>query len=315
VIGWKSCDNEKAHEPGDPMSTSPSTESRTAAASAAPTDRRARAWRARQLAPLALAAAAATFFAAGAHAQADGPEPAPEAKAARGLGADIKAYITAPLHAGRRQWITFGAVVGGTAVAHHYDEDFRNHIGPGPGVPAEPPDTNDSNDALPAALMLGGTWAAGVMFENKDARREAGTMFEAAAFSSVAGFALKEIAGRERPYVSADPNNWRTGGDSFPSLHVTAAFAIGTVFAESGGDRYRFIRRVLGYGIAAGTAYERIKHDAHWFSDTVAGAGLGVATARFVMQRDNATDNRRGELRVEPAPAGLTLSYTVALRR
>jgi membrane-associated phospholipid phosphatase len=160
--------------------------------------------------------------------------------------------------------------------------------------------------------MLGGTWAAGVMFENPDARHEAGTMFEAAAFSSVAGFALKEIAGRERPYVSGDPNNWGSGGDSFPSLHVTAAFAIGTVFAESGNDRFRWLRRVLGYGVAAGTAYERIKHDAHWFSDTVAGAGVGVATARFVLKRDD--PSKRGSLAIAPAPGGIALSYTVALR-
>ncbi len=76
------------------------------------------------------------------------------------------------------------------------------------------------------------------------------------------------------------------------------------------------IRRVLGYGVAAGTAYQRIKHDAHWFSDTVAGAGLGVATARFVMQRRDEADNRRDRAsRVEPAPGGLALSDTVALRR
>jgi hypothetical protein len=259
----------------------------------------------------ALAAAALGSSCAHAQAGTDGPEP--EAKSAHsGLGADIKAYVTAPLHLGRPQWIAFGAVVGGIAVAHHYDEDVRNHVGPGPAVPAEKPDTHDSGDAMPAALMLGGTWAAGVMFENRDARVEAGTMFEAAAFSSVAGYALKEIAGRERPYVSGDPNNWGSGGDSFPSLHVTAAFAIGTVFAESGNVRYRWIRRALGYGIAAGTAYERIKHDAHWFSDTVAGAGLGVATARFVMKRDE--PSKRGSLAVTPTPGGLALSYTVALR-
>ena len=84
-----------------------------------------------------------------------------------GLGADIKAYVTAPLHAGSKQWIAFGALVGGIAVAHHYDEDVRNHIGPGPAVPAAKPDTHDDSDALPAALMVGGTWAAGVMFENR----------------------------------------------------------------------------------------------------------------------------------------------------
>ena len=262
---------------------------------------------------LLVALAAAALGASSAHAQAasDGPE-RDKKSAEPGLGADIKAYITAPLHAGPKQWIAFGAVVGGIAVAHHYDEDVRNHIGPGPAVPAEKPDTKDSNDALPAALMLGGTWATGVMFENRDARLEAGTMFEAAAFSSVAGYALKEIAGRERPYVSGDPNNWGSGGDSFPSLHVTAAFAIGTVFAESGNERFRWLRRAIGYGVAAGTAYERIKHDAHWFSDTVAGAGLGVATARFVMKRDD--PSKRGSLAIAPVPGGLALSYTVALR-
>ena len=262
---------------------------------------------------LLAALAAATLGASCAHAQAASEGPEPEAKSGKpGIGADIKAYITALLHATRGQWIAFGAVVGGIAVAHHYDEDFRNHIGPGPAVPTEKPDTHDSNDALPAALMLGGTWATGVMFENRDARLEAGTMFEAAAFSSVAGYALKEIAGRERPYVAGDPNNWRSGGDSFPSLHVTAAFAIGTVFAESGNDRFRWLRRALGYGIAAGTAYERIKHDAHWFSDTVAGAGLGVGTARFVMKRDE--PSKRGSIALAPAPGGVALTYTVALR-
>jgi hypothetical protein len=260
-----------------------------------------------------LAALAAVLGATCAHAQAASDGPEPEAKSSKpGIGADIKAYITAPLHANGKQWIGFGAVVGGIVVAHHYDEDFRNHIGPGPAVPTEKPDTRDANDALPAALMLGGTWATGVMFENADARHEAGTMFEAAAFSSVAGYAIKEIAGRERPYVSGDPNNWRTGGDSFPSLHVTAAFAIGTVFAESGNDRFRWLRRALGYGLAAGTAYERIKHDAHWFSDTVAGAGIGVATARFVMKRDE--PSKRGSIAIAPTPGGVALSYTVALR-
>src|SRR5262245_43964059 len=172
---------------------------------------------------LLAALAAAALGASCAHAQAASDGPEPEAKSAEpGLGADIKAYITAPLHASRKQWIGFGAVVGGIAAAHHYAENIRNHIGPGPAVPTEKPDTHDGSDALPATLMLGGTWAAGVMFENRDARREAGTMFEAAAFSSVAGFALKEIAGRERPNVNGDPNNWRSGGDSFPSLHVTA---------------------------------------------------------------------------------------------
>ena len=86
------------------------------------------------------------------------------------------------------------------------------------------------------------------------------------------------------------------------------------MLAESGGDRYRLLRRVLGYGIAAGTAYARMDHDAHWLSDTVAGAGLGIATARFVMKRRDGTE-RRGQVGLVPWNEGVALTYTVELRR
>ena len=38
-------------------------------------------------------------------------------------------------------------------------------------------------------------------------------------------------------------------GDSFPSMHVSTTFAVGTVLAESGGDNYRWLRRGIGYGL------------------------------------------------------------------
>jgi membrane-associated phospholipid phosphatase len=54
-------------------------------------------------------------------------------------------------------------------------------------------------------------------------------------------------------------------------------------------------------------------HDAHWFSDTVAGAGLGVATARFVMKRRD-DSNGRAEIGLAPLGDGFALTYTVPLR-
>jgi membrane-associated phospholipid phosphatase len=139
-------------------------------------------------------------------------------------------------------------------------------------------------------------------------------MHEAAALSSAAGYLLKKAGGRQRPYETSDSGSWHDGGDSFPSLHATAAFAIGTVLAESGNDRYRRIRRVLGYGLAVGTAYARMDDGAHWLSDTVAGGSLGVATARFVMKRRDVPDERRGRLSLEPSSTGVELTYSVALR-
>lgn len=267
--------------------------------------------RLRRLAPIAVVAAALACASAQAETPAaDGP---PTSGAAQ-LAGDIKAYVTAPLHAGRAQWVRFGAVLGAVAFAYQHDEQMRAQFGStSVAPPGTTPDTYDSEDALASVLVVGGTWVAALVLNDDDGRQEAGSMVEAAALGSAAAYLLKEATGRERPYVAGDPSAWQSDGDSFPSMHVTAAFAIGTVFAESGGDRFRLLRRVLGYGIAAGTAYHRMDHDAHWLSDTVAGAGLGVATARFVMKRRE-TSSRRAELGLAPLGDGFALTYTVPFR-
>src|SRR5688572_18041920 len=182
--------------------------------------------------------------------------------------ADVKDYITAPLHARRQQWVRFGAALGAIAFAHQYDDDVREHFETVTVEPGTKPDTHDARDAAPALLALGGTWIAAAVGNEDGGRREAGAMFEAAALSAGAGYALKELARRERPYTTADADAWGEDGDSFPSSHAAVAFAIGTVLAESGNDRVRWLRRTLGYGLAVGTAYARMDHDAHWLSDT-----------------------------------------------
>lgn len=232
----------------------------------------------------------------------------------RSVAADVKAYVTAPLHAGRPQWVRFGAVLGAVAFAHQFDDEAREHFDTTTFPTGSSPDMHDGRDAAPAALALGGTWLAAVIVDEDDGRREAGAMLEAAAFSGAAAYALKQMTGRERPYVTADSGDWGGDGESFPSVHTAAAFAIGTVLAESGNDRLRWLRRAVGYGLAVGTAYSRMDHDAHWLSDTVAGAGLGIATARFVMKRREARDSR-ARFELVPARDGIAVGYTVDLRR
>jgi membrane-associated phospholipid phosphatase len=121
-------------------------------------------------------------------------------------------------------------------------------------------------------------------------------------------YVLKFAAGRQRPDETTDPNHWAAGGSSFPSVHTTAAFAIGTVLAESGNDQYRWLRRALGYGAAGFTVYERLNHNAHWLSDTVAGAALGTATARFAMNRREGT-RQAATVTVSPLYHGIMFSF------
>lgn len=242
------------------------------------------------------------------------PEPPASPKAAGGgLGSDIKLYFTAPLRWDRGDWAWFAGALVATGAAHHYDTQVRTHFIKILGT-SQTTSSKDLQDALPTAAVVAATWAYANLISDSAGRREAWAMIEAAALSTVPVYALKYAVGRQRPDQTSDPNAWRkSGGDSFPSWHATAAFAVGTVLAESGNDDYRWVRRLLGYGLGAATSFERLKHNAHWLSDTVAGAALGAASAHFVMKRAYALDEQ-AQLGLVPIKGGAMLSYTVSLR-
>jgi membrane-associated phospholipid phosphatase len=259
------------------------------------------------------AAAAALFafaLAAPAWGQVTGTDQA-DTTARTGLLGDIEAYATAPLRWRGQEWTYFGATLAAVGVAHHYDGDVRTHFTRNSPAPLNSSNSHDLQDYAPAAVALGGTWLYATWLGDYGGRREAWAMAEAAGLGVATDFVLKFAAGRERPDETTDPNRWRRGGSSFPSNHVTIAFAIGTVLAESGSDDYRWIRRFLGYGIGFGAAYARLDHNAHWLSDEVASAALGTATAYFVMNRTT----RLGYLGLSlvPLPGGAMLSYRKAL--
>lgn len=224
--------------------------------------------------------------------------------------ADIGAYFTAPLRWDRRDWSWFGGAVLAIGLAHRYDSQVRTHfVGPGP---ARNINSQDTKDAIPGAAVFGGTWLFALLTQDHDGYREGWAMAEAAALSGVTAYALKLAAGRQTPEQTTGPNEWFRGGASFPSLHATEAFAIGTVLAESGNDDYRLLRRLLGYGVGAFTSYERLKHNAHWLSDTVAGAALGISGAHFAMDRRYGAGGE-SHLALVPIEGGAMLTYRVSM--
>jgi membrane-associated phospholipid phosphatase len=228
---------------------------------------------------------------------------------------DTGEYLTAPLRWDREDWAYFGVSAAALAAAHEYDDNVRAHFATGSRAVLDSKDKNSLRDALPTLAIVGGTWVYAEFLDDKDGYRETWGMVESGVLSTATGEILKVAAGRERPNVVTTPDHWRQGGDSFPSVHTTAAFAIGTVFAESGNDEYRWLRRIIGYGIAGGTAYTRLHENQHWLSDTVAGAALGIATARFVLNRHSGTtpDATAGRLEFQPAKNGWALNYVVDL--
>jgi membrane-associated phospholipid phosphatase len=228
---------------------------------------------------------------------------------------DTKPYFTAPLRCDTKDWLYFGGALAAFGVAHAYDGPMRRHFAVGERALLNDQDPNDLRDAIPAAAFIAGNWVIARLIDDPDGRVESYTMLEAAGFSLITAEGLKVAAGRERPDQTTEVNAWREGGDSFPSFHATAAFAVGTVFAESGGDDYRWIRRLLGYGMATATAYVRVRENAHWLSDTVGGAAVGIATADFTLNRRRARAHR-WDFSVEPmAGGGTELSLRITLHQ
>jgi membrane-associated phospholipid phosphatase len=221
---------------------------------------------------------------------------------------DTKLYFTAPLRWDSQDWLYFGVALAAVGASHEFDSRVRTHF-VDPRAPLNGEDKNVARDALPAAALILGTGLYAAFIDDRDGYRETWSLFEAGLFSTATSEVLSLAAGRERPDATTSPNMWGRGGDSFPSVHVSAAFAVGTVFAESGNDEYRWIRRIIGYGAAAGTAYLRVHENVHWLSDTVAGSALGIATARFVLNRQG--EQQRVSIQFQPLKDGWQLAYTV----
>src|SRR5579862_1807296 len=164
------------------------------------------------------------------------PQPvAPDAPAPQqpgsGLLTDIKLYFTAPLRWDARNWAWFGGALLAIGAAHHYDTQVRTHF-----IKNYPPghtfNSDDVQDLAPTLAVVGLTWGYSALAGDRDGMRETGAMVEAAGLSTVTAYALKYIIAREGPDETSNPNEWFKGhGDTFPSFHATAAFAVGTVLA------------------------------------------------------------------------------------
>jgi membrane-associated phospholipid phosphatase len=244
--------------------------------------------------------------------EADPDQPACPTPLSRSLQA-IGAYVTAPARWGEHDWLLFGGALASIAVAHSFDSTVRTHFAGNTVTAGASASPDTLQDALPAAALLAGTWGYAALIDDEDGRQESHAMLEAGTLSVATAYVVGYLAGRAGPGQTTDPNRWGGRGSSFPSEHSTAAFAIGTVLAESGNEQYRWVRRVLGYGVAGFTAYERLHHNAHWLSDTVAGGALGMASAHFALdRRPNATSS--GALTLLPLPGGFAIAYSAQLQ-
>ncbi|MBC7418529.1 MAG: phosphatase PAP2 family protein [Pedobacter sp.] len=85
-------------------------------------------------------------------------------------------------------------------------------------------------------------------------------------------FLVKRLQGRTRPDNS--------GNNSFPSGHTASAFASAEFLHQEYKDQSPFIA-YSGYLVASATGVLRLYNNKHWLSDTIAGAGFGIASTKI----------------------------------
>lgn len=129
-----------------------------------------------------------------------------------------------------------------------------------------------------AALVIGGA-----LWEGNDTRL--GQTFWKSTESMLMGDALaqagKLVFRRQRPIDGNDPNAWfkSSSNKSFPSGEVTHITAIVTPFIAEYGQDHPAVWALAALPLYDGLA--RMKSQAHWQTDVLAGMALGIGTGLY----------------------------------
>ncbi|HZP68122.1 MAG TPA: phosphatase PAP2 family protein [Rudaea sp.] len=193
------------------------------------------------------------------------------------LWADTKETVTAPLHWDGDEWRTAGLVGGGLLVTMAVlDRPIRDAAQRGRSkgsddffVKIERFGTKQYE--LPVAV---GFYAYGAFANDYEAKATALDGFSASVIASLATSAIKGIVGRARPNTGLGPHHFSPfrGDYSFPSGHATGAFAFASVIAAHYDSPWV---DATAYGVASLVGIARIRLDAHWTSDVIAGGLIG----------------------------------------
>jgi membrane-associated phospholipid phosphatase len=184
--------------------------------------------------------------------------------------------------------------------------------------------------AVPGAFVIGpGMYIAGRLSGERRLADLGLHGTEALIIGELLAGAMKGIAGRARPYLTANdpnPDDWqlmRGFGDtegyrSFPSGHATAAFAAAAaVTAEM--SRWepgsRWIVGTIMYTGAGLTGLSRMYNNRHWASDVIVGAAIGTfAGNKVVRYHHSHPGNKLDEWLVNFSIRGGKLSASVLPR-
>ncbi len=202
---------------------------------------------------------------------------------------DSKAIVTSPARWQEKDWAKLGAFVaieGGIMFADQPVKDFfQSHKNKTASFLST--HVLEGFGAEHSFLLMSGIFTYGMLTKNKKHVSTALLALESFTLASIVTRIPKTLIGRQRP------NNWEGNGpfsfkgpfkgDSFPSGHTTASFAVASVIATQFRDS-KWIP-ATAYSLATLAGLSRIYDNKHWLSDVVAGAAIGTLVGNLVSHR------------------------------
>ncbi|PYT29244.1 MAG: hypothetical protein DMG58_16655 [Acidobacteria bacterium] len=210
-------------------------------------------------------------------------------KFVKNLLLDQKDIWTSPFHMKRsdaKWWLLFGTATGALIATDHWTS-------------RQLPNTNDQTrfsarvsnvGALYTVVpMTAAFYVGGVLTDNAKAR-ETGLMGAEALVDGVVVFEVLKLATqRQRPLTDGGHGQFFHGGDSFPSGHTMAAFALASVI-------------VIAYGLATLVGAARFSARQHFASDVVAAGAMGWFVGTHVFETHQEASRSRSMLQALTHP-------------
>jgi len=247
---------------------------------------------------------------------------------ANNVEADGEDIVTAPLHldtAGAaltdpRFYLIVGSAGAAFGGSFALDQTMRSHLH----------DMSSSTASMLQNISYGSVGAAtallygyGLYAGDPRARQYALTAGEGAGIATLLNVGIKAAFGRLRPSQDHhDHDAFFHGGQSFASGDVTPMFALACGVSEYYGNRWYVA--IPAYSLALLDGFGRMGHDAHWFSDVVGAALLGVGTTELFLYLHRQHEEHPSRFRIFPvapptpaghagqslAPAGLMVAFS-----
>ncbi len=246
-----------------------------------------------------------------------GPWPGPAAEMVRDsvdpdshAGHSGAAFAGPTRHPGEFRWYHAGATLGAIALASLLDETLRDKI--------QAHRSSGKDDVAGVFRRMGqaevfgtvglGTITVGILTGNPRIRRAGERISAGLLLAGTLGVVTKEIVGRHRPDLTGGAYRFKpfSGQDSWPSGHTTMAFAL----AASVGDEIHSTPVTIGlYSAATLTGWSRLNDNRHWLSDVLAGAALGITSAKMMNGRLRVFGVGAPKFLLEPDAVGVSFQF------